>query len=136
MAIGGGIALQRGVWAAIHRTGSAWWNWNGGVATSGNPGADMRLIGLAGCRDLIHSYEINISFLTVGALITIRMYKMISDVEREVYNQTFTQGTDPDGLWIINGTLGIAEQLRVEIFSNQAADDGLQIDDDALIEEN
>jgi len=136
MAESDGVAFQRGIWLAIHRSGSATWNWNGGVATSGLAGADMRLIGLAGCRDIIHSYEVNISALTVGANITIRMYKFIRGTEREIYNETFIQGTDPDGLWIINGTVGIAEQIRVEIFSNNALDDGLQIDDDLLIEEN
>jgi len=136
MAQSDGMPSVRDIRDATHRSGSATWNWNGGVATSGLAGADMRLIGLAGCRDLIHSYEVNISALTVGAQVTIRMYKLIAGVEREIYNQTFIQGTDPDGLWIINGTVGIAEQVRVEIYSNQAADDGLQIDDDLLIEEN
>lgn len=136
MAEGSGVPHFRGIWNAIPRSGTAYWNWNSGVATSGNPGADMRNIGLAGCRDLVHSYLVNISALTAGANITIRMYMLINNVEREVYNQTFIQGTDPDGLWVINGTVGISEQLRVEILSNSPLDDGLQIDDELLIEEN
>ena len=38
------------------------------------------------------------------------------------------EGTDPDGLWIINGTLGLSSPLRIELYSNNPLDDGLQVD--------
>jgi len=51
-----------------------------------------------------------------------------------VYEQSFTGGTDPDGLWIINGTVGIHEALRVEVESNNAADNGLAVNYDYMLE--
>jgi len=82
----------------------------------------------------LHSLILNISALTLGATITVKLFIDIIGTERKVYEQTFTQGTDPDGLWIVNGTLGIHEVLRVEVQSDTPADDMLTIDYDYLIE--
>ena len=99
-------------------------NWNSGVATSGEAGADVTPIGSASGEYIIHSLFLNIVALTAGAHVTVRMYTLIHAIEACVYRQTFVQGTDPDGLWIINGSLGISEILRVELYSDQAGDDG------------
>ena len=99
-------------------------NWNSGVATSGEAGADVTPIGSAGGEYIVHSLFLNIVALTPGANVTVRMYTLIHAMEACVYRQTFVQGTDPDGLWIINGSLGISEILRVELYSDQAGDDG------------
>ena len=58
----------------------------------------------------------------------------VNGIERKVYNQPFTQGTDPDGLWIVNGTIGIHEALRVEVQSDNAGDNGASIDYDYMLE--
>jgi hypothetical protein len=58
----------------------------------------------------------------------------IDGTERKVYEQAFTQSTDPDGLWIVNGTLAIHEVLRVEVESDNAGDNGRQVDYDYMLE--
>ena len=105
-------------------------NWNSGFATSGLPGADVTTIGVVGAGNdyLVHSLLISIANLTVGATITVRLYTNIATFERMCYSQNFVQGTDPDGLWIINGTLGLSSPLRIELYSNNALDDGLQVE--------
>jgi hypothetical protein len=109
-------------------------NWNSGVATSGNAGADLVTIGAAGVKKKVHSLVVSIRNLTVGATITIRMYMEVNGVEDEVYDQTYVQGVDPDGVWVIDGTVGIHEALRVEVYSNNAADDGAQVVYDYMTE--
>ena len=62
------------------------------------------------------------------------MFKQVNGVERQCYNQTFLQGTDPDDLWVINGTTGIHEALRIEINSTAAGDDGRNVAYDYMLE--
>lgn len=109
-------------------------NWNSGAATSGNAGADLVTIGAAGIRYKIHSLLVSMANLTPGATVRIRIFILVNGTEQEVYNQTFIQGTDPDGLWIINGTIGIHDSLRVELHSNNAADDGAVVEYDYMLE--
>lgn len=115
-------------------TGNLAANWNTGVATSGLAGGDVVTIGAANVKNKVHSLLVDIANLTAGATITIRLYQLVNGVEREVYQQTFVQGTDPDGLWIINGTLAIHEALRVELFSNNVLDDGAVVAYDYMME--
>jgi len=105
-------------------------NWNTGVATSGLAGADLVTIGGNDIKRGIESCLVSIAALTPGATITIRMYEQINGTETIVYDQDFIQGTDQDGLWLINGNLGIHEALRIEVYSNNVLDDGLGIDYD------
>jgi len=109
-------------------------NWNSGLASSGNAGADLVSAGASDTSYKLHSLLVNIANMTLGSAITVRMYTQVNGVEHEVYNQRFTQGTDPNGLWIVNGTVGIHEVLRVEIYSNQASDDGIAVDYDYMLE--
>ena len=116
-------------------TGQTTANWNSGVGTSGETGADLVAIGSHGVRYKLHSFLINISALAAGATVTVRLFMQVDGAERKVYQQTFTKGTDPDGLWIVNGAVGIHEALRCESHSNNAADDGKAIDYDYMLEE-
>jgi len=109
-------------------------NWNSGLASSGNAGADLVSAGASDTSYKLHSLLVNIANMTLGSAITVRMYTQVNGVEQEVYNQSFTQGTDPNGLWIVNGTVGIHEVLRVEVYSNQASDDGIAVDYDYMLE--
>jgi hypothetical protein len=109
-------------------------NWNTGVATSGLAGADLVVLGAANTNYFVHSLLVSIANLTLAANITVRLYQLVNAVEREVYNQTFVQGTDPDGLWIVNGTIGIHQALRCEVYSDNVGDDGATIDYDYLLE--
>jgi len=109
-------------------------NWQSGTGTSGEAGADLISIGAAGTRYKLHSLLVNIGALTPGATVTVKLFMEVAGIERKVYEQAFTQGTDPDGLWIVNGTLAIHEVLRVEVESDNAGDNGRQIDYDYMLE--
>ncbi len=114
--------------------GSANGNWNSGTASSGNPGADLATIGADDIEYKFHSLVVDISNLTDGATVRVRLFMEVNGVERQVYNQTFLKGTDPDGLWIVNGTVGIHEELRVEVYSSVPADNGKTVDYDYMLE--
>ena len=107
-------------------TGDATANWN--TAES-----DMVTIGAHDTRYKVHSLLLSIYNL-VGNVITVRMYTAVKGTERKVYEQSFDAAADPPGLWIINGTLGIHEALRVTLQSNNAADDGKVVDYDYMLE--
>lgn len=109
-------------------------NWQSGTGTSGEAGADLVTIGAADTNYKLHSLLVNISALTLGATITVKLFMQVDGTERKVYEQAFTQGTDPDGLWIVNGTIGIHEALRVEVESNNVGDNGLAIDYNYMLE--
>jgi len=109
-------------------------NWQSGTGTSGEAGEDLVTLGANDTRYKLHSLLVNISALTVGATITVKLFMQVHGTERKVYSQAFTQGTDPDGLWIVNGTVGIHEALRVEVQSNNAGDNGRAIDYDYMLE--
>lgn len=109
-------------------------NWQSGTGTSGEAGADLVTIGATDIRYKLHSLLINVGLLTPGATVTVKLFMAINGTERKVYEQAFTRGADPDGLWIVNGTLAIHETLRVEIASDNAGDNGRQIDYDYMLE--
>ena len=100
-------------------------NWESGFATSGELGADLVNIGTAGDRKKLHSLLVDISQLTGGAIITIKLFMIINGTERKVYppvGTTWVVGTDPDVIWVVDGTLEITGVLRVEVQSNTAGD--------------
>ena len=115
-------------------TDSVTGNWQSGAGTSGEAGADLVTIGAADSRYKLHSMLVNISALTPGATITVKLFMEVNGTERKVYSQDFIQGTDPDGLWIVNGTVGIHQPVRVEVESDNAGDNGLAIDYDYMLE--
>jgi hypothetical protein len=121
--------------ATITPSNSVAANWNSGVATSGNPGADLVSVGADDTKNKLHSLLVNISALSDGATVRVRLFMQVNGAERQVYNQTFIKGTDPDGLWIVNGTVGIHEVLRAELHSTDPADDGKAVDYDFMLEE-
>jgi len=105
-------------------------NWQSGVATSGETGADLVSIGSAGDRKKLNSLQVDISQLTTGATITIRLYELVNAVERKLYpppGSTWVVGTDPDAIWVIDGPVEITGVLRVEVQSNNAGDNGKAI---------
>ena len=108
-------------------SGSTIANWN--VAES-----DVVSIGAGGTRHKLHSLLLSIYNL-VGTTITVRLYMKVNGTERKVYEQAFNATSDPPGLWIVNGTVGIHEVLRVTLVSNNAADDGAAVEYDYMLEE-
>ena len=87
--------------------------------------ADIVSIGANDIRNKLHSLVLDINAL-VGT-VTTRLYMQVNGVERRVYQQAFTVAADGPGLWIVNGTIGIHEVLRVTAQSNNAADNGQTI---------
>ena len=105
-------------------------NWQSGAATSGEAGADLVSIGAAGDRKKLNSLQVDISQLTVGATIAIRLYELVNAVERQLYpppGTTWVVGTDPDAIWVVDGPVEITGVLRVEVQSDTVADNGLDI---------
>jgi hypothetical protein len=112
-------------------------NWQAGSGTSGEGGADLLSLGEAGKRKLVHSLLVDIRRLTPGAKISIKMFMKINGVERKLYppnGTSFTVGSDPDGLWVINGTLAIHDPLRIELESDNPGDNGKSISYTAVVE--
>jgi len=107
-------------------TGSTTANWNAAEA-------DVVSIGTHDTKYKVHSLLLSIHNL-IGSVITVRLYKRVNGVERKVYEQSFNAATDPPGLWVINGTLGIHEALRVTLQSNDATDNGKSVDYDCMLE--
>ena len=115
-------------------SGSVNGNWNSGTATSGETGANVVTIGANDTKKKLHSLLINVSALQAGGKVTVKLFTQVNGTERKVYEEEFSKGSDPDGLWIVNGTVGIHEALRVEAETNKAADDGAAIEYDYMLE--
>lgn len=107
-------------------TGSTIDNWQAAEA-------DIVNVGSANVRHKIHSLLLSIHNLA-GTVITVRLYMRVNGVERMVYDQEFDATADPPGLWIVNGTVGIHEALRVTLQSNNAADNGKAVDYNYMLE--
>ncbi len=102
----------------------------------GNWGDDEQevvTIGAAGFKCKVQSLLLSIRNL-VGTSITVRMYLVVNGEEDKVYEQSFDPSSDPPGLWIINGTVGIHEALRVTLQSNSEDDSGEAVGYDYLLE--
>lgn len=102
-------------------------NWNGGVATSGLAGADVVTLAFAQ-RTFINTLELVISDLAAAAILTVRMFHDVNGAEEQFYNEQFIVGTDTDSIPIIMGRWSETSDLRVEVFSDQGADDGQDIE--------
>ncbi len=107
-------------------TGSTIADWQAGES-------EMVTVGASGSSYKVHSLLLGIHNL-VGTVITVRMYMVVNGTERKVYEQSFNASVDPRGLWVINGTVGIHEALRVTLQSNDAADNGKRADYDCMME--
>ena len=108
--------------------------------TTGNTTADWNTaesdvvsVGVADTTHKLHSLLISIHNL-VGTVIKVRLHMVVNGTERKVYEQTFNAATDPPGLWLVNGTIGIHQALRVTLESNDVADNGQAVDYDYLLE--
>ncbi|MBA7650659.1 hypothetical protein ES703_58469 [subsurface metagenome] len=105
-------------------------NWQSGTATSTETGADLVTIGASGEKRKVHSLVVDIGALTVGATITIKLFAKVNGVEKKIYppsGTTWVVGTEPAGVWVINGTLEIDGALRCECQSDKAGDNGKAI---------
>ena len=116
------IEVESGKWPGDEVEGTAeGLNLNGGVASSGNPGADVFTIPATGRIEILCAI-ISMRNVTELATVTVTAYTNVNGVEDLVYSQAFTQGTDPDGIMVIDGNFGANEPIRFEMHSNNAAD--------------
>lgn len=90
-------------------------------------------IGATNTRYKVLSLLLSIHNL-IGTSITVRMYMFVKGVERKVYEQSFNTISAPAGLWLINGTVGIHEVLRVTLQSDNVTDNGKSVDYDCMLE--
>jgi len=114
--------------------GSVAANWNTGVGTSGEAGEDLLggasaspAIGAANTRYKLHSLLLDVSALTDGAILHVKLFMNIAGSETKIYDQQLTVPTtaagetpppDTNGLPIVNGTWVIHDLLRVEVHSS------------------
>jgi len=108
-------------------TGTTTGNWNSGVATSGQPGADFLTLGAVGQWWRLQEAYLLLSDFTPGATVTVRAYETLMGAEREVGNDDWTVGVDPDIIFIFFWFIAweMYGPVRIEVFSDAAADDGL-----------
>ncbi|QBX63324.1 hypothetical protein [Dehalococcoides mccartyi] len=95
---------------------------------------DVVSIGAVGIRNKIHDLTLSIHNLA-GTQIAVRLYKAVDGIERKVYEQVFDASADSSGLPVINGSWAIHNILRVTLQSNNAADNGKNVDYDYMLEE-
>lgn len=108
--------------------GPAVGNWNSGVATSGNPGADLFTIGTINSWWRLQEAYMLLSAFNAAATVTIRVYEQLMGGEREVLNDDWIVAVDPPIVYLVwFWEIEMFGPLRVEAFSDQAADDGLAV---------
>jgi len=91
------------------------------------------VLGAADTKYKLHSLLIDMN--TIAGTLTTRLYIKINGTERRVYSQTYTVAVDGPALWLVNGTIGIHDELRLTAQSNNAADNGKAIAYEYMLEE-
>lgn len=104
--------------------------WNSGVATSGQPGADLFTYGVANQWWRLQEAYVKLfpGIWNVAATITIRSFYYIMGAEEMVGDEDWlADGTDGNIAYIYWFWLAaeIYGPLRVEVYSDNAADDGV-----------
>ena len=101
-------------------------NWNSGIATSGNAGGDLFTLGTVGQWWRLQEAYLRIDAFNIAATVTIRAYEILMGAEREIMNDDWVVALDGDIAFIIwFWEIEMYGPLRIEVFSNVAADDGL-----------
>jgi len=100
--------------------------WNSGFATSGLAGADLITIGLANQWYRLNQFCIVSTGFNALATVTVRAYMDIAGAPRMIMTDDWTMPHEVIFLswWFDTEFLG---PMRVEILSNQAADDNLVV---------
>lgn len=93
-------------------------NWNTAVDSPDGEGGIVCTVGSAATKKKVHALLLDVSALTNTAVIHVKLFMKINGVQQKVYDTDFTIATDPDGLWIINDTLGIHDVLTVAVYSD------------------
>ena len=101
-------------------------NWNSGVATSGAAGADLVTVGAANQWYRLNQFAIISSGFNALATVTVRAYMNVAGVNHLILTDSWVMPEEVIFLswWFDTEFFG---PMRVEILSNQAADDGLAV---------
>lgn len=75
----------------------------------------------------IHMAVVSMKNCTATAKITVRGYLVINGVEEKFYQQDFTQGTDPDAIMWLNGTLAVTGNVRCTMQSDNGGDNAVVV---------
>jgi hypothetical protein len=101
-------------------------NWNSGLATSGNPGADLFTYGAVNQWWRLQESYLLLSAFNPLAIVTVRAYEILMGAEREIMNEPWTVATDGDVIFIVwFWEVEMFGPLRIEVNSSNAGDDGL-----------
>lgn len=121
------IEVESGKWAGAEVEDTAeGLNLNGGVASSGGPGADVFTIPATGRIEILCAI-IYMRNASAGAAVTVRAYTSMNGVEDLIYSQEFTQGIDPDGIMVIDGNFGTNQPIRFEMHSDNVLDTNVDV---------
>lgn len=116
------LLIKYGIPQLSGNKGTTTADWYAGTGTSGETGGNVITIGTVSTYNNVQSLWLNIENLANGATVTVRLYHSINDVEKKVHQQSFIRGIDPNGLWIISGTMAISGTLRCELQSDNSGD--------------
>ena len=121
------IEVESGKWAGdgVEDTATGL-DLNGGIASSGDPGADIFTIPAAGRIEILCAI-ISMRNVTALATVTVRAYTSVNGMQDLVYSQDFTQGADPEGIMVINGNFGANEPIRFEMYSDNVLDTNVDV---------
>ncbi|MFA5401239.1 MAG: hypothetical protein WC359_12400 [Dehalococcoidia bacterium] len=102
-------------------------NWNSGVATSGQPGADLFTFGAVGQWWMLKEAYMLLSAFNIAATVTVRAYETLMGAERMVATDDWTVAVDGPVIYLFFWFFSweMYGPVRIEVFSDQAADDGL-----------
>jgi len=102
-------------------------DWASGVAPSGSTGSELLNVGSGTDLYKVSSLIISLFDLSAGSTVTIRLYRSVGGIDTCFYDEEFTAGSDPDGIPVVSGPLSIQGLFRVEVQSDNVADDGAAI---------
>jgi hypothetical protein len=103
-------------------------NWNSGLATSGQPGADLFTFGTVNRWWRLTDAYLLLAAFNAGATVTVRAYMNLMGAEREIMDDNWVVALDPAVIFLTwFWEVQIYGPIRIEVFSDQAADDGLAV---------
>jgi hypothetical protein len=100
-------------------------DWNSGVATSGQPGADLFTIGSVGQWFRLTEAYLILTGFNAAATVTVRYYFIIAGEERCLGEDEWEVAVDGEVAYLLwFWEVEIYGPMRIEVHSDQAADDG------------
>jgi hypothetical protein len=103
-------------------------NWNSGVATSGQPGGDLLTYGSPGMWWRATEAYLLLSDFNAAATVTLRFYQILLGAMRYTGGDDWSVALDGPIIYLLWWfEVEMYGPLRIEAFSDQAADDGIAV---------